>query len=79
MIKVTKYQAFDGTAWDSEDECLAYENSLREDRYEKLKICKSALDDYCSVAGECEDCAFLKSCGNFYQAINNELQRLEDE
>lgn len=79
MIKVIKYQAFDGTTWDNEDECLAHENSLRENRYEKLKICRSALDDYCSAAGECEDCAFFANCGNFYQAINDGLKKLEDE
>lgn len=79
MIKVTKYQAFDDTMWDNEDECLAHENSLIENRYEKLKNCKSALDDYCSVVGECEDCAFSINCGNFYQAIKDELQRLEGE
>lgn len=77
MVEIKMYKAFDGTSWDSENECLAHEKTLREDRYEKLRNCKLALDDYCLVAGECEDCAFSVNCGNFYQAIKDELQRLE--
>jgi hypothetical protein len=79
MVKIEMYKAFDGKIFENREDCVAYEQENIETRYEKLKNCKSALDDYCSVAGECEDCAFFANCGNFYQAIKDELQRLEGE
>lgn len=54
MREIKKYQAFDGTMWDNEKECLYHEKQDVEQMYEwAMKI-----RTYCKHMESCRNCPF---------------------
>lgn len=83
MVKVEMYKAFDGKVFENKENCMAYEEREKkrnkEMQYKKLKELRQKLDEYCAVGGECKECIIANYCDNVYDAIMQEMKRLEGE
>lgn len=55
MKKIYKYEAFDGKMFDTEIECVQYENSHEEIR--KIKEAAKTIANYCATI-DCRNCIF---------------------
>lgn len=55
MKEIKKYQALDGTVWDSEEECVFHERFDVEEMYEWAMKIKA----YCKNKENCRDCPFV--------------------
>lgn len=82
MVKVEMYKAFDGKVFENREDCEMYEENEKrnkEKQYKRLKELKQKFDEYCAVGGECEECIIANYCDNVYDAIMQEMKRLEGE
>ena len=64
MEKIEMYRAFDGKAFETENECAEYETALRKERASiamDFFNALSALDQACARSG-CRDCPFRSAC-----------------
>ena len=76
------YKAFDGKIFENKENCMAYEENEKRNRemqYKKLEELKQKFDEYCAIGDECEECIFANYCDNVYDAITEEMRRLEGE
>jgi hypothetical protein len=82
MVKIEMYKSFDGKIFENRENCMAYEENEKRNRkmqYKKLEELKQKFDEYCEIGDECEDCIFASHCEDVYDAITQEMRRLEGE
>ena len=82
MVKVEMYRAFDGKIFENRENCVGYEEREKRNKemqYKKLEELKQKFDEYCEIGDECEDCVFANHCEDVYNAIKQEMKRLEGE